>query len=83
MRSHRVELLNVVQEFFATNAFLGTRDEMWGEFLPLFFQCVEEECNIFLQFSRLVLICLCKNDAEGDAVFAQPLNKLKINLLWC
>ena len=55
---------------------------MGGEFFPLFLQRLEEHGDVGAEYGCAGFVRLGEDDAERDAVLAQPFDELHVYLLW-
>ena len=76
-----VELVDVVEEFVAANAFFGGGDEDGGEFFPAFEELGAIGRDVFLFFGFAELVGFGEHNAEGHAVFAKPVDELHVDFL--
>ena len=75
-------LVDVVKKFLSALFCLAACNEVWRQFLPLFREFAEVMLDVSGKLPLRELIGFREDDAEWDAVLAEPFDELHIDTLW-
>ena len=74
-------LVDVVKEFLSALFCLAACNEVWRQFLPLFREFAEVMFDVSGKLPLRELIGFREDDAEWDAVFAEPFDEFQVDAL--